>query len=71
MQSKFTQNIVITEQIACPLGCEILQLKPAHKRVREALANLEVRCKFFPKCEEIVLYSQLASHELRCEYNQV
>ena len=57
--------------VQCPLGCSNLQLKQAHKKTRESLANLEVRCQFFPKCEEIVLYGNLANHEFMCEYNQV
>lgn len=71
LQPKFSSSIVITEQMSCPLGCEVLQLKPAHKRVRETLATLEIRCKFWPKCEEIVSYCQLASHEKSCDFNQI
>ena len=53
------------------MGCQALKLKQAHKKTRESLASLELRCQFYPKCEEIVLYGNLASHEFTCEFNQV
>ena len=58
-----------SNSVPCPIGCPNLRLKVAHKKTRETLNNVELKCRFAPRCDEIVLYGELATHEFYCEFN--
>ena len=57
---------------SCPLGCPHFKLKMAHKKVRQLLADLRIRCIFWPLCQETLPYAKLMVHERElCVHNRV